>query len=47
MEIKRDLFLEQRSLEIRWEKSKKDEKVLENDLRTIVLKWEIRYNIQK
>ena len=47
MEIKRDLFLEQRSLEIRWEKSKKDEKVLENDLQTIVLKWKIRYNIQK
>ena len=47
MEIKRDLFLEQRSLEIRWEKSKKDEKVLENDLRTIVLKWKIRYNVQK
>ena len=38
MEIKRDIFLEQRSLEIRWEKSKKDEKVLENDLRTIVPK---------
>ena len=38
MEIKRDLFLEQRSLGIRWEKSKKDEKVLENDLQTIVLK---------
>ena len=42
MEIKRDLFLEQRSLEIRWEKSKKDEKVLGkvlgNDLQTIVLK---------
>ena len=47
MEIKRDLFLEQRSLEIRWENRKKDEIVLENDLRTIVLKWKIRYNIQK
>ena len=51
MEIKRDLFLEQRSLEIRWVKPKKDEKVLEkvleNDLRTIVLKWKIRYNVQK
>ena len=38
MEIKRDLYLGQRSLEICWEKSKKDEKVLENDLQTIVLK---------
>ena len=47
MEIKRDLFLEQRSLEIRWVKPKKDEKVLENVLRTIVLKWKIRYNIEK
>ncbi len=38
MEIKRDLYLGQRSLEICWEKSKIDEKVLENDLRTIVPK---------
>ena len=47
MEIKRDLYLGQRSLEICWEKSKIDEKVLANVLRTIVLKWKIRYNIQK
>ena len=47
MEIKRDLYLGHRSLEICWEKPKKDEKVLENDLQTIVLKWKIRYNIQK